>query len=223
MVILKCYRAYASSEQLYKNGSTGGTITALASYLLDSKFVKGVLVAFPHKIQLIRSSEGLRGSQGSIYEEFPYQYDLEDLAKNQVAQVGKPCNMESGFKVNLSLLCSCTMKRSYEPILKENLLQRSVISRYFFKLLRRSEGCKSCRDHCGFQADISVGDSQVHKKRNHVIVWNGFGEIIWNEAMKRGYIEAEEIEFSHVVQTQPYLFGELITPSWILQKWRRGK
>ena len=210
---MQCYVAYSNIPMLYANGSTGGVASTLAYYLLVQQYVKGVLVSKRYETFIARSLDELQVAQGSIYEHFPYTMPN---AVDQLAQIGKPCNINRNFRYIICLFCSSLFATMQHPISKRELRSKSSIARYLMSLFNKPYECRRCQDHIGQTADISVGDSQHHEKHNHVILWTAKGQTIFHDAIQQQYISAKEIPFELIENTQPYLFSKLrMVKRWI--------
>jgi len=210
-----CYKAFSTIPELYAYGSTGGVATTLAYSLLKTGEVKGVLVSRRYETFIAKNLRDLLDSCGSIYEEFRYykpRYGCEEFA-----QIGKPCNIDARFNFSISLFCSSIYAKQKEPISKKKLRKLSSTSRYVKALKHKPWMCRKCRDHLGVHADICVGDSQTHRKRNHVIVQSEEGFRIWNETVNQGWIIAKPISLKLIHRRQPYLWGEVNVP-WMVKK-----
>ena len=210
-----CYKGYCTRSKIFDIASTGGVVTALAYYMLKSGYVSGVLVSRRYETFIAKNLVDLLDSCGSIYEDFNYTTPLYD--RDEYAQIGKPCDIDSKFKLSISIFCSSIFAKQSNPISKKNLRNLSSTKRYLKGFFVKPNRCRNCKDHVGSNADICVGDSQLDPKMNHVIIQSKLGKLIWDRAVKDGLISAEPISFTLVKNRQPYLWkGGLI--KWIIKK-----
>lgn len=209
------YKAYCKIPEIYKEASGGGVATGLAYHLLKSGYVQGVLVSRRYETFVAKGLNKLLESCGSIYEDFPYLKPDQNL-KN-LAQIGKPCDLDERFTFSISLFCSSMFSRQSNPITKKELRDLFWLQRYLKGLVNKPLRCRKCRDHIGYGADISVGDSQINPKLNHVIVWTEKGNNVWRESMDEHIIHAKIIDLEVIKNRQPYLWkgGKV---KWIRKK-----
>jgi len=211
--MLGCYECYSTIESLYKNGSTGGVASTLGYFLLNRDIVDNVLVMRRSGTFLARTLNDCIKSCGSIYQNLPY----DKMKDGKTGQIGKPCDMDDQYCFRISLFCSGVLK---EDISKKQLRSLSSSERYFFQLKNKPFKCMFCRDHMGVNADVSVGDSQLHPKINHIIIHNEKGARIFNDAVDSGLIYiVREIDIDRIKHKQPYLFSGGIL-RWLLYQIR---
>ena len=94
---------YASDEGIRKNAASGGTITALLAYMLETGKIDGALVLRSYveanelhtKYEIVTSVDGLIGAQGSKYMTTNYTRDAVPLIRSfpgKLALVLLPCD-----------------------------------------------------------------------------------------------------------------------------------
>jgi len=197
--MLKCYVGYSKIKPLYTHGQTGGCTTTLALTALNTSLVDGIIAARdlnPPATFVAHNLQDLVMACGSIYEEFQYVRIPGGWAK--MGQIGKPCDINKAFKLKISLCCSHVSRPGLAKINKQN---RAKVTRW-----RTPMKCWLCRDHTGIKADITVGDTQVHPKRNIIIARTGLGLELLNRSVNMGFLNVKEHSFQAIKQKQPYLF-----------------
>lgn len=100
-----CYFAYANDENIRRGAASGGSITALLSFLFAKKRIDGALVCrgvindegkYRPQFYIARSAEELKQSQGSKYAAVNFAADAIPLIRKfngRVAVVGLPCDI----------------------------------------------------------------------------------------------------------------------------------
>lgn len=118
-VIKHAYAGYAVDRELRFKGSSGGLVTALSAYLLDSKSVDAVLVTTAdHTNPLLfkgywaTTPENVYQSRGSKYTPIPLNQALKAMPANtdSICTVGLPCHLwglqryaKAGFLKNIKI------------------------------------------------------------------------------------------------------------------------
>ncbi len=97
---LKFITSAATDETLRKKGASGGTVSAIFKYLLETKAVQKVLCVKKDEESfnavLIDDANELLKTQGSKYIPVPLNLALKEIIKNRytVAVVGTPCELQ---------------------------------------------------------------------------------------------------------------------------------
>lgn len=207
--ILNCYRAFSKVSELYRLGSSGGVVTTLALVALENSFADGFFTLDRVKgcWQVADDLDDLKRACGSTYKVVSspkhflssVRFSADHFEKYGL--IGKPCDMFKGFSPLISIFCSRAWKTA---ITKEGIAKQS----YFKSILKMPLKCSSlfCRDHVGKKADVSVGDSQTHKKINVVVVRTELGQKLFDLAIKLNYLSATKSEYNSIRTKQPYLW-----------------
>jgi coenzyme F420-reducing hydrogenase beta subunit len=98
-----CWLSYAMDEEIRQNAASGGTITGLLAYLLDSGKIDGALVCATHvegnevkaEYKIATTRADLIAAQGSKYVETHFSHDAVPLIKEfpgKLALVLLPCD-----------------------------------------------------------------------------------------------------------------------------------
>lgn len=99
---VECYSGHAANEDVRYNSSSGGLVTALLAYLVESKEIDGALVVrmsegnpLEPEAFIARTVEELIGASGSKYCPVPANTALKEImeADGQYAVVGLPCHL----------------------------------------------------------------------------------------------------------------------------------
>lgn len=102
----KCYLGYSGDEMIRFVGSSGGVLTSLAIYLLESKRVDAIIqigkdpeCAYKTKVFCSRTKEEVLSCAGSRYSISSPLYSLQDfLATDETyCFIGKPCDVQALF------------------------------------------------------------------------------------------------------------------------------
>lgn len=133
------------AEQRFRSAS-GGVLTAVGKYLLEKRFVSGVIAALPEpaalgrphaRIHLFRSAAELEQGRSSHYHPLNYADVLQTLEKQsgEVALVGVPCIIRS--VQNLPALIRAKIKYTFCLVCSHN------VSGAFTDCLAQKEGGKA--------------------------------------------------------------------------------
>jgi len=201
---LKCFIGHSKIRQLYAHGNSGGCATTLAFAALNQFIVDGVVVARygrPPYTFVAKDLQDLIMVCGSFYEDFEYVRIPGNWAR--MGQIGKPCDINSAFKLKISLFCSHACRPGDAKINKRTRIKMSKW-RIPMKCL-----FWACRDHTGVKADISVGDSQAFPKENVLIARSDRGLQLLQTCIDTGFLDLQEISFLSIKRKQPYLFRGL--------------
>lgn len=201
---MSCYTAYSNIPDLFKQGSCGGVVTTLAFIAIKSHFVDGfvTLDRTLNKWQIACNIQDLKRACGSTYHIVP---TLSEFLKNHSVQgmkyglIGKPCDMTNGFAPLLSLFCA----RAWTiPVTKETMPSQTG------SVLKMPLRCSRflCKDHVGKMADISVGDSQMEKKLNVVLVRTKLGQWLLDLCINLKCVSVTKIDYYSIKERQPYLW-----------------
>jgi len=156
----QCYFTYAADENLRQKAASGGSVTALLSYLLQSGQIDGALVCrsvitdegkLRPEFFVARNLEELKSAQGSRYMAVRFASQAIPLIRafeGKLAVVALPCDIailqrarlkdaEIGRKVLLSIGLFCG--HNSEPILTDSIVdklrpQQQPLSRYYYRL-----------------------------------------------------------------------------------------
>ncbi len=156
----QCYFTYAADENLRQTAASGGSVTALLSYLLQNGKIDGALVCrsvinaegkLRPEFFIARSLEDLKSAQGSKYIAVRFASQAFPLIRafdGRLAVVALPCDIsilqrarltdaEIGRKVILTIGLFCG--HNSEPILTDSIVeklrpQQQPLSRYYYRL-----------------------------------------------------------------------------------------
>jgi len=138
---------HAKDPFLRKNGSSGGMITAMLSYLLEKKEIDGAILAesvgiLDGKYTIITNKKDIIKSQKSKYFCIPLELSLQEIKKyKKLAVVGSPCHIEAisniaeiypDFKkiirYKLSLFCASNIYKDFYSYLfqKKNIKAENI-------------------------------------------------------------------------------------------------
>jgi len=107
---IHCYTGYAKDEKIRHESSSGGTVTALLIYLLESKQIDGALVTrmssqdpLKPEVFLAKTKKEILEAKGSKYAPAPLNIGIKRLEKEKgkFAVVGLPCHIEGIRKIQL--------------------------------------------------------------------------------------------------------------------------
>jgi coenzyme F420 hydrogenase subunit beta len=143
-IYLQCYFTYATDAALRKNAASGGSITAMLAYLLQTKQIDGAVVcrtrvennkAVP-EFFIAHTVDDLISAQGSKYSAVYFSSQAMPLIQKfngHLAVVALPCDIgilerrcqkspefQDKVKVKISMFCG----HNSEPILAERIIQR---------------------------------------------------------------------------------------------------
>lgn len=135
---LGSYLSYASDERFRRNAASGGTVTALLSFLLNSAEVDGALVCrssvengnYRTRFEIAEDESALLQAQGSIYSAVYFARDALPLIRayrGRLAVVALPCDIsllrrvahQSGLSEKLGLVIGLFCGHNSEPALTE--------------------------------------------------------------------------------------------------------
>jgi coenzyme F420 hydrogenase subunit beta len=103
-IILKTEVGYACNNRIYKEGQSGGVVTAILEYLFQTKQIGSAIVAtmsdniaLRGRFKVVRSIDDLKGTQKSKYIPIPLLHAIPEI-KNEIlpiAIVGLSCHLHS--------------------------------------------------------------------------------------------------------------------------------
>ena len=99
--VKKCYEAWASDPKVRFGASSGGVVSALACYLLETKQVDGILHVrsdglYKNELQVSRSREEVISNSSSRYAPasvFDRFMEIMESADERFCFIGKPCDL----------------------------------------------------------------------------------------------------------------------------------
>lgn len=130
--IAHAYIGRSLDNDIYKNSQSGGMVTALLSYLFDTKRIEAAIVArsscgYPYpktEAIVVTEAKQLHETQKSIYTPVPIMEKLKDVKQyKSVAIVGLPCQFEAlklaqergrfkNVQYKIGLICDRILSRS---------------------------------------------------------------------------------------------------------------
>lgn len=136
-----------------KNGTSGGMVTAVLKYLLESSIIEGVLLPkydnrLGAKYELMTTIDEVISSQKSKYFCIPFDYPLDKIARyRKLAIVGLPCHLEALNNVfqikpelkqilhfKIGLFCGHVQKKIfYQHLLKKERLNFHEVKKLDFR------------------------------------------------------------------------------------------
>jgi coenzyme F420 hydrogenase subunit beta len=104
--VRNAYTAYSTDKKTRKTGTSGGVVTSLLEYLLDSEIIDGVLVVTfdtdqPWTTRYILATskeEVVKGAQ-TKYQITPVEDSLHQIPQERIAVVGLPCMIQGMRKL----------------------------------------------------------------------------------------------------------------------------
>lgn len=123
---MKCYIGYANNEYLRERASSGGVVTALLLYLLDTNRIDGAIVVRMNKLEveqfIARSREEVLNASQSKYMDFSLSKIVQEVkqANENFAIVGLPCHFKALKNITdfnqkidcwFGLMCGCNLKK----------------------------------------------------------------------------------------------------------------
>jgi coenzyme F420 hydrogenase subunit beta len=149
--IVNAYAGYSLNEKIRFQGSSGGVITALATYLLETKKVDGIVQVgvskdspIENEVFLVTDSQDLLRNSGSRYAPSSPLSIVRELLKDEKVYgvIGKPCDIaamrslvkgegyESKFPYLLSFMCAGvpSKKGTLEVLEKLGMTEEEVLS-----------------------------------------------------------------------------------------------
>lgn len=148
------YVVYSNDETIRNNSASGGFITSLLLYLLESKKIDGAIVAYSQdrpetiKARLVTTKEDIIQAAGSKYYPVPICSVLKELDTNKkYAVVGKGCDFEAIKKycrvfpktkesiyLKVGLICHHTSyARAVDGLIRANGLDPLKIRKFVFR------------------------------------------------------------------------------------------
>ena len=189
---ITCISGYSCSSSERLNGASGGMVTALLHYLLDSKQIDKVAIVSQTNenadIQIISNSSDLVKSQKSKYLPIPINQVLKSIheGKDTYAFVGTPCQIQGLY--NLMNLW---------PDLKKKIVIKIGI-------------------FCGY----ALKDSSINVIKNYLNIdkenWKFRG---WRNGEYPGYVQFEERN-TNIKSLCIYNVYDLVVPSYSLKRCR---
>ncbi|RLJ09757.1 MAG: FeS-binding protein [Candidatus Aenigmatarchaeota archaeon] len=190
---IDCYAGYASDQKLRYNASSGGLVTALASFALETGEVDGVLVTkmdpekpLKPKPFIAKSKQELVSAIGSKYCPVPANILLKEILKEQghYIVVGLPCHIQGVRKAQ------ALIKKLRDRIrlcfgLACNHTPTFQATKYLLKKLRISEDAVVKLDYRGKGwpggMGISLDDgSEIFVPQGHKYYWGlVFNRFFW--------------------------------------------
>ena len=123
---MKCYIGYANNEYIRESASSGGVVTALLLYLLDTNKIDGAIIVRMNKLEveqfIARSREDVLNASQSKYMDFSLSKTVQEVKQTngKFAIVGLPCHFKAlkniaDFKQKIDcwfgLMCGCNLKK----------------------------------------------------------------------------------------------------------------
>ena len=106
----QCYLTYATEETIRKTGASGGTVSALLTFALDSGMIDGALVVrmkenepLEPEVFIAKSKQDILSAAQSKYCPVPMNVGLREVLqkKGKYAIVGLPCHMHAIRKAEI--------------------------------------------------------------------------------------------------------------------------
>jgi len=201
--MLSCFTGYSLIDNFFRKGSTGGVISTLAFCILEMGLAEGIVCLnrsfyFPFWF-VAHNKTDLLEAAGSTYESVKFDFPW---APN-LAQIGKPCDLDPKFSPRISLFCSHSYRRKRIPITKEYACSPKPKLK---TILENPISCFLCFDHIGFSSDISAGDSRINPKLNSFIVHSDTGKQLLDYAVNHKYLKVKQVSIEHTKSFNPHLW-----------------
>lgn len=180
---LLCRKGYAASEKIRSNAASGGMVTALLCYLLETKKIDGAWVTkslishgeLKYDTYIATTKEEVMDASSSVYMDIPLlkHIDLIENFPGKVAVVLTPCMMRG---------LNCLLEKNEE-------LQKKILLK--IGLFCSGNHTKEATELPLKKLDISLEEAnRIYYRRGH---WRGMSSVIYNDGKSVNFSYSKSI------------------------------
>ena len=231
--VMSCYFGNAVYFNTREAGASGGTVTAIAQAHLLLNYKNIALLQDGNEYRLYNQTDILKLPQGSHYGNREFGLPMHQINGN-VLIVCLPCQVRyyrhllpeatiiglfcshrikpEGLRLltnNQPYICRYKYNRQTGLLYNNIFISSDIYWSKLFNFCYIPEDCFFCKDMTAEKADISIGDAHRHIDfslgKNSIITRTEKGEILLQNAIELGLLEATETNPFRLINTQSYL------------------